>query len=106
MHGQTDGEDAIIYQLQHREKPTRRPAYATVMEEEDGARLYKPLESKYHYPDMWSICDNKLQALTNKQLKTNHKMSRQEYWKKLANLPLLSVAYLSADWLEFDLLSK
>ena len=89
MHGQTDGKEAIFYQLQQREKPTRGPPYATVMGDVDCARLYKPPESKYHYPDMWNICHGKLQTFTNKQLQSNHKMSRQEYWKKLASLPLL-----------------
>ena len=104
MHGQTDGEDAIIYQLQHREKPTRRPAYAT--EEEDGARLYKPPESKYHYPDVEYL---------RQQTTGTHQQAAEDKPQDVSAGVLeeigepsstQSVAYLSADWLEFDLLSR
>ena len=51
LHKDTSENTLFIYQLQHLQKPERKPAYAVVSSDEPFVSYYKPPESKYHEPD-------------------------------------------------------
>ena len=80
LHKETPDDTLFIYQLQHLQKPERNPSYAVVSASEPFVSFYKPPESKYHVPDLWSALDKNFQISNRKQHTREQERSTWRHW--------------------------